>query len=100
MLDLIYRTATISPLTGDAIRAQVGVQLVGEGEQLAEGLVGTLGEGHAALRRLAGQQAALPRGLARLTLWGEFLYQVKVRYDTSKDAPSDPKLVTRFQMVN
>ena len=52
------------PLTGDTIRAQVGVQLVGEGEQLAEGLVESLCEGHAARRRLAGQQAVLPRGLA------------------------------------
>ena len=95
-MKLTLSTEQPSPLlTGDAIRAQVGVQLVGEGEELAEGLVEPLGEGHAARRRLAGKEAVLPRGLARLTtLWGEFLYQGI--YDALQEVPSDPKMVTRF----
>ena len=77
------------------VRKLAGFPVSHEGEQLAEGLVWPLGEGHAARRRLAGQQAVLPRGLARLTtLWGEFLYQGI--YDASQEAPSDRKMGTRF----
>ena len=79
-----------SLLTGHAIKAGGVVQLVGEGEQLAEELVGSLGERHAAGGRLARQQAVLPRVLARLVVsWGEFLYQGS--FDGTQVAPCGQK---------